>query len=677
MIRSLAAVLFVLTALAGNSSVQAGNVATWRHSSKADFEKAELSDVVLSRDGDITLGRDLKELADLKCASVWDLVRTKKGKTYAATALPGQVVEFSAKGEITPVWADDALQAFSLAVSDDGSLFVGTGPEGVVYKISPDGKAEEFYKTGGMYVWDLVLDPTGNLYAATGPKGEIHKVEPNGKGRVFHVTKTQHVLCLAWSSDGALLAGTDTRGLVLSLDDSGQARVLYDASETEIRALWVSPEGAIYAGTAVGAASSTSSSSSNSSSSSSSSSSASNSVYCLEPSGSVRKVLSAKALVYTIGASDAASGQVLADRVLAGTGPEGTLYLLDDNGLGERQLAQIDAELILALLPGKNGEMIVATGNAGKLYRLSGKFQSTGTLTSQPLDAKMLARFGSLTWRAETPEGTQVSVAVRSGNTQTPDETWSPWSVEQTSAAEAQADCPAARFLQYRLTLKTNKPGVSPIVRSVSLRYLTANQAPQLTKLTVPHVEEGDGKKTVEKLKLAWTASDPNQDDLTYKLCYRKHDWKSWVVLKDELTAGEYEWDITSAPEGMYRVQVTVSDRRSNPVDEALTSTLVSEPFAVDRSGPKVEARLTGVNGETAAVEVKASDTISPLVAAAYSLDSDKWVNVFPADDLFDSASERFGIELSDLTSGTHVLVVRVTDASGQTSSDDVVFEVK
>ena len=65
------------------------------------------------------------------------------------------------------------------------------------------------------------------------------------------------------------------------------------------------------------------------------------------------------------------------------------------------------------------------------------------------------------------------------------------------------------------------------------------------------------------------------------------------------------------------------------------------------------------------------------LVTAAYSLNSEKWQNVFPVDSLFDSAREELHIELKDLSPGMYVLVVRVTDASGQTGSDDVVFELK
>jgi hypothetical protein len=659
--------------LSCHSLANAAAIATWRHSSKADFERGELAGVVVGRDGEITLGREIRPVADLKCGSVWDLVRTQQGKMYAATALPGQVVQFTAEGKLTPIWADDALQAFSLVACADGSLLVGTGPQGTIYRISAKGEAKEFYKTGSLYVWDLVCDAEGNVFAGTGPKGEIHKISPKGEGRVFYATRQQHVLSLALAGDGTLLAGTDGAGLVLAIDSSGSGRVLYDTSENEVRALWAASDGVIYIGTASGAAAGSTMGGTSSTSGASSTAQATNSVYRLDAAGGVRKVLSAKSLIYSLGPADESSSP----EVLAGTGSDGALYLVDHDGRGERQLLTLDTELILSLLRGKKGQTIVGTGNPGKLYQLSAQHQASGTLTSPPLDAKLAARFGSLVWRAETPPGTQVSLAVRSGNTQMPDDTWSAWSAEHADAAKATADCPPARFLQYRVTLKTANPRFTPVVRSVAVRYLTANQSPQITKFTVPHVEEGDGKKLVDKLKLTWTASDPNQDELAYRLSFRKEGWKSWVTLREDLTAAELEWDVTSVPEGIYRVQLEASDRRSNLPQEALTEALVSEPFAVDRTPPRVDARLLGVEGQTARIEARALDTIGPLVSAAYSLDSDKWVNVFPADGLFDTTKEDLEIKLSKLAAGMHVLVIRVTDASGQIGSDDVVFEVK
>ncbi len=79
-------------------------------------------------------------------------------------------------------------------------------------------------------------------------------------------------------------------------------------------------------------------------------------------------------------------------------------------------------------------------------------------MLSEVLDAKIISKWGALRWEGDTPEGTSVSVAVRSGNVAEPDDTWSDWSAEQTDAEQAVIAAPAARFLQYRVTLATDQP---------------------------------------------------------------------------------------------------------------------------------------------------------------------------------------------------------------------------
>jgi len=668
-----AAVVFALCSLAAPQLAAAAKVAVWRHDSKEHFDAGKLSGVVVGPEGELTLGRELQEIADLEAASVWDLVRTPQGKVFAATALPGQVVEIEPGGKVRTLWKDDQVQAFSLVARADGTLLVGTGPEGVIYKLTADGEKSEFFQTEALYVWDLVLDSSGNLYAATGPKGQVFRIDSSGEGKVFYETKQQHVLALALAEDGKLICGTDGAGLVLAVDGNGKGRVLYDAAEGEVRSLWVAPEGVVYAGTAAAERPSGSPTRPMGSPPSPPAKPGTNSVYRLAADGGVRKVLSASALTYTV-APLALSG---AAQVVAGTGPEGVLFALNEDGRGQRQLARLDTEMILSLLPRKDQPLLLGTGNPGKLFSLAGEHQTSGTLTSKPLDAKLPAHFGAITWRANVPDGTQVSIAVRSGNTEEPDETWSDWSVEQTDAETARADCPAARFLQYRLTLTSRNRKVTPQVRSVAVRYATANQAPQITKLVVPHVDEKDGKSPSEKFKLQWEAADANDDELVYRLSFRKPEWKTWVKLKDELTATSHEWDVTSVAEGVYQLRVTADDARSNPKDDALTATLTSEPFIVDRSAPRVEARLIGVSGSTATFETQASDAYTPIVSAGYSLDSNDWANIFPEDRLFDAPSESFRFVVSPVPSGTHVIVVRATDAAGHTGSADVVFEVK
>ena len=63
-------------------------------------------------------------------------------------------------------------------------------------------------------------------------------------------------------------------------------------------------------------------------------------------------------------------------------------------------------------------------------------------IVSDVLDAKIISKWGSLLWKAHVPEGTRVSVAVRSGNVAEHDETWSDWSAEQ---ADRQDSAPERR----------------------------------------------------------------------------------------------------------------------------------------------------------------------------------------------------------------------------------------
>ena len=72
---------------------------------------------------------------------------------------------------------------------------------------------------------------------------------------------------------------------------------------------------------------------------------------------------------------------------------------------------------------------------------------------------------------------------------------------------------------------------------------------------------------------------------------------------------------------------------------------------------------------------VTLKDNLTRLVKAAYALDSGEWVPVFPDDGLFDTPSEAITIRLPDLKPGTHVLMVRATDAAGNVGTGDALIE--
>jgi hypothetical protein len=706
--------------LALPSPSQAAKVKVWHHSGPAQFEKARLKHAVISSEGALRLSRQLKPLVALEATHVWDVLEDKAGNLFAATGDEGKIYKVAPDGKIHVAFASEDSQILCLALASDGTLYAGTGPGGHVLRIPANGPGQVLYKSPETYVWCLAVSADGQtIYAGTGPKGHIYAVTPGGKARIFYTTRQEHILSLALGGDGILYAGTDKNGLVYRIDAQGKGFVLYSTPQTEVRSLLVTADG-VYAGTssptrrrpgtpaspggntpllpnnqrAPGTSASADLKSPKTTGDGSdtsivpSSPSASvdpfdksnpapsnpppsvgeNSLYRIAPDGTVRELFREKALLLSLLRQNG--------HIFIGTGMEGQLFEVDEATKERSEIARLDHGQIHALCRRRDGSVVLATGDPGKLYVLQDKYASTGTILSEVLDAKLISKWGSLRWKSDTPAGTSVTVAVRSGNTSEPDETWSDWSAEQTDAEQAVIAAPPARFLQYRVTLATEDPSRTPALRSLALRYMTTNQAPEVATIQVPDLDAVN-LENPKKVRFKWTATDPNEDDLTYGLYVRKDGWKNWVELEDNLDRTEYEWDTTTTPSGLYQVKVVASDRKDNPAEDALTGERVSSTFAVAHEPPTVTLKTAGMEGDQAIIQATATDPLVRLTAATFSVNGKKWISVFPADGLFDSKTESFRFKTDPLKPGTYVVVLRVRDAAGNIGSGDVVFTIK
>jgi hypothetical protein len=669
---------------------------------------------VVSSEGALRLSRELKPLVGLDATRVWDIVEDKHGNLFAATGDEGKIYKVTPEGKVSVAFESQESQILSLALAPDGSIYAGTGPSGLIVRIGPDEKARVIYQSPETYVWSLALDAQGqNLYAGTGPKGRIYQVSPDGKASVFYTTKQEHILCLAMDSQGMLYAGTDKNGLVYRIDPKGKGFVLFSAPQAEMRSLLVTGDG-IYAGTSSPARhrapgssngerssssstdppslltgkskqdpSSTKTNSLSSNGPSSSSpllekpasgkesgppSSGENSLYRIRADGTVREVFREKALMLSLLKQNG--------RILVGTGMEGQLFEIDEASKERSEIARLDHGQIHCLGRRQDGSVVLGTGDPGKLYVLQDKYAAKGTVVSEVLDAKIISKWGALRWKADAPASTTVTVAVRTGNVAEPDETWSDWSSEQTNPQQAVVMAPTARFLQYRLTLSSENPAITPTLRSLSVRYMTTNQAPEVTEIEVPDLDAAN-RDDPKKIKFKWSAVDPNDDDLTYILYVRKDGWKNWVQLEEDFDKKEYEWDTTTMPSGIYRLKVVASDRKDNSPEDALTGERVSEAFVVSHTPPVVTIKVARMEGDQAVFEAAAADPLARLTAASFSVNGKKWINVFPTDGLFDSKNETFRFKTEGLKPGTYVVVLRVRDAAGNTGSGDAVFTVK
>lgn len=646
----------------------AAKVKVWHQHTHANYDKAKFHQAVVTSEGVLRLSRQVKPLAGLDAANVWDVVEDRQGNLYAGTGDEGKLYKIAPDGKPSVILSSKESHIFCLTVTPEGVIYAGAGPKGKILRVTPDGKVQTVADKLDSYVWSLAYDPgSQTLYAGTGPKGKIYKVTADGKESVFYATKQEHILCLALGDNGTLFAGTDKGGLIYRIDASGKGFVLYQANQPEVRALLVTAD-AVYAGTSAPVARKGSGfvgSKIDDTRPTGSPPPGENSLYRIARDGSVRELYRDKTMILRLLRRDG--------KLLVATGMQGQLFEINESTREKTEIARVDHGQIHCLLQRQGGSVVFGTGDPGKLYVLDDRFAGKGTVLSEILDTKIQSKWGALTWKANTPPGTSTTVAVRTGNVAEPDDTWSPWSLEQSNDEDARAKAPLARYFQYRITLATDNAKVSPDFRQFSLRYQTMNQAPELTALEVPDLDTTN-LESGKKLKIRWTATDPNDDELTFTLYFRKEGWKEWVLLEENFEKKEFEWDTTGIPSGLYQIKVVASDRKENAPEDALSAERISATLPVTHLPPTVSVKMAGFDGRHAIIEATATDPYVRLTEASFAVDGKRWANIFPVDGLFDSKTEAFRFKTDELRPGTHVLVLRVRDAAGNVGAGDVVI---
>jgi hypothetical protein len=95
-------------------------------------------------------------------------------------------------------------------------------------------------------------------------------------------------------------------------------------------------------------------------------------------------------------------------------------------------------------------------------------YVSSGTFTSAVLDAGQVANWGVVDWNAVVPAGTTLTVQVRTGNTATPDSSWTAWT---TVTDDAVLGSPASEFLQYRVILTTSNSTQTAVLDDITFDW--------------------------------------------------------------------------------------------------------------------------------------------------------------------------------------------------------------
>lgn len=724
--RRLAALFVVLCAIA--SAVHAALPTFWTVSTEADFLRGEVENLSIDSFGRLTLGPTSTALHDSSAPFIWTAVTLADGTVFAGSGNEGQVYRVDPSGKGSVFFDSEELEVHAIAPIPGGGIYVATSPQGKIYKVDATGKSAVFFDPDDRYIWSLAVDKSGNVFAATGDKGVIYRITPDGRGTVFYETKATHAMTLAFDNQGRLLAGTEAPGRVFRIDPGGKPFVILDSSFNEIRTIRVDKDGTMYAiavsSRVAGTPSSTPAPPADTVAPTPvvSVTAEVTAIGIAEPSGSgpppvqtPRSTGPVTGAIYRI-SSDGAWDLVWELRedtpydiafegngnLLVATGNKGKIYRLSGEPYQPTLVVRANVQQVTSIVSERDGRMLFATANPGKLLRLSAARADRGSYTSDVRDAQTVAAWGTIRWRAQAPTGTRVEISTRSGNTRTPDETWSDWAPAYTNQSGSAITSPRARYLQWRAIL-TGAKGESPLLTSVSAAYLPRNLRPRVTSITIhppgtvfqrpfptdPEIAgfDGDlpdrrnaptppgappslGRRVYQKglLTFVWRAEDDNKDEMTYDVFYRREGETSWKVLKRTVVDPILVWDTTSVPNGSYLLRVVASDAGSNSPSTALTGALESTAFDIDNAPPEITISSVRREGTRLVLEFDVRDEYSAVQRADYSLDGDRWQTIYPKDGIADSRFEQFELVLEGEAAARGV-IVRAADALNNVAS--------
>src|SRR5262245_53371010 len=449
--------LSAAVAIAASALVSASTATFWTVATQTDFLKGDVENLSIDSDGRVFLGPATAQVAETAAPFIWTLLPAPDGTLWAGTGNEGQLLKIARDGKTSTFFDAPEMEVHAIAAMPGGGLYVATSPDGKIYQVAADGTSKTFFDPDDKYIWALAVAPDGALFAATGEKGNIYRITPDGKGSLFYKTTTTNVVSLAIDRNGNLIAGTESPGRIFRIDRDAKAFVLLDSSFKEIHALELGADGTIYAAafsgqpggedrsapavsvtapdaqprapvptvsaeiTGITVVDTTSVTSGTGASPSSRPRNPKGAIFRIRPDGLWDTLWEAAddwpfdVMIETDGS------------LLVGTGKEGKIFRLAGEPARATLLTRAPARQVTSLVRDGGGRIVAGTSNPGKVFALSSGRAASGTYESDVRDAGTVATWGAIRWRASGRPG-EIEIATRTGNTATPDQTWSAWS---------------------------------------------------------------------------------------------------------------------------------------------------------------------------------------------------------------------------------------------------------
>jgi hypothetical protein len=631
-----------------------------------------------------------------------------KGVVYAGTSPDGKVYRI-VNGKAEEYFAPQARYIWSLAAAPDGALFVGTGDQGKIFRVEGPGKGEVYYDTGQSNITGMAVDSQGRLLAGTDPNGILYRITAKDKAFALYDSSLPEIRSIVPMPDGTVYAAAlggsvAKRAQAAQQAAQGMSGIPTIASTTitveaqaggEIKPPEAKPQTqpAVVPQVNTPAPQITDTSGVDKSA-----------IYRINADNTVETLWSSKE-------ENAYDLLALPNQVLFSTDQNGRIYglapdlrltLVTETGEGETT----------RLLPSGHS-ILAATGNLGHIYRLGEKPGASGSYEAPVHDSGTASRWGNLTWRADVPAGCGLVFRTRSGNSARPDRTWSDWSGPLTDSTGARIASPNARYIQWKVEM-SGSAGATPLLNGITLAYLPQNSPPVVRSISVisqaslpsqaskssassssaaysvtvsadnsdtsAGTSSGTPTQTLtraatQQITVSWQADDPDGDRLVYNLYFRAEGETKWMLLRSGTHDTSMTFDADVLADGKYYFRVTASDREANPPATAREAELIGTPVTIDNTPPAITLGTVRYAGGAAHVEWASADADSALRRCEYSLDAGDWVPMEAVDGIIDSPRERFALDLTGLSAGEHLLVVRVADSANNTATARVILK--
>jgi hypothetical protein len=642
-------------------------------------------------------------IADLSELDVLALAVDSKDALYAGASPNGKVYKIETGAAPKEFFDPGAKYIWSMAFDKQGRLLVGTGDKGIIFRVDVDGKGSPFYDTDETHIVSLAVDRDGNAIAGGDPKGYLYRISPEGKAFVLYDSGLREVHAVSIGSDGRVFAavlngapGSPALAAPSGTKSPSSSSPGIDGGITITIGENAAAQNVVVSADSSGADSGVSSTSRRSPGTGSAQSVV---LEALPNNGPVNTLWRLRdEMVYAV--------LPHGGKLLFSTGTKGRIYSID-NARNTTLLVESSEEQTTRLIEVAN-RVYATSANAGKLFQLSDSLATSGSYESIVRDTNAVSTWGTMSWKADNPS--QIQFLTRTGNTGVPDKTWSDWAPVSPGGGVAS---PPARFAQWKAVLTAGGNAVSPSLDSVTLPYLQQNFRPEISSIEVlpagvaltkvqPLTNNGtpaptdpaliraniraglqsSGKtpprRSVEKgaQSFQWTATDRNQDLLTYDVFYRGESERTWKLLKKDLEDNFYTINSDALPDGTYFLRVVASDASSNPTASAMTAELESRPFTIDNTPPAVKIQQTAIAGGRVRIAIDAADSTSTLNQAEISVDTGAWQALFPADGITDSKSETYSYQSDVLSPGEHVIAFRIYDQNDNAGIGKLVVRI-